>query len=74
MVEIPQRDDSVARFEPHELARAYLSAYHLALDEDVEEHPMLEAMRNSSDPQWRTMWDDLLTTERTGPIEDLSEP
>ncbi len=75
MVEIPQRDGTVRRFEPDELPKAYISAYDLALGREVEEHPMLDAMRNSSDPKWREMWGDLLTPEpgNLGPVEDLSE-
>jgi hypothetical protein len=53
----------VARFPVTELEAAYLSAYEGALGEDAEEHPMLEAIRNSSDPKWRSMWDDPITTD-----------
>jgi len=75
MVEIPQKDGSVKRFPSSAVQDAYLSAYALALGQakPVDEHPMLDALRNSSDPQWRTMWDDLLEVARDDPAEDLSE-
>jgi hypothetical protein len=75
MIEIPQKGGEVARFPESAAAEAYLSAYALALGQNVEAHPMLDAMRNSSDPQWASMWADLLTDDADtgGEVEDLSE-
>jgi hypothetical protein len=73
LIAIPQRGGTVRRFSSEELAEAYTSAYRLALGQGGEPHPMLEAMRNSTDARWRSMWDDLHTTDRTRPTTDLSE-
>jgi hypothetical protein len=46
MIEIPQRDGTVARFPQSVAAEAFLS-----LSEGLE-HPLLAAARASSDPAW----------------------
>ena len=77
LIEIRQRDGTVARFP----ASAGLEAFkthmaRLGAGEDAPpEHPLVEAARNSSDPEWFNSFfatDD--PEEWTKPIEDLSEP
>ena len=53
---IPQHDGSVRVFPDHELIEAYRNLYArlCAGDDAPEEHPMLAAARNSTDPAWST--------------------
>ena len=76
-IEIRQRDGTVARFP----ASAGLEAFktHMARlgagENAPPEHPLVEAARNSSDPEWSNSFfatDD--PEEWVQPIEDLSEP
>ena len=46
MIEIPQKDGTVARFPQSVAAEAFLSLC------EGREHPLLEAARNSSEPSW----------------------
>lgn len=76
MVEIPQRDGTVARFPQSALAEAY--ANHMArlgAGEDAPpEHPLLVAARNSSDSRWLPSVYVEDPAEWVRPVEDLSEP
>ena len=76
MIEIPQRDGSVARFP----ARAGWDAFMNLMDrlgagEDAPpEHPMIEAIRNSSDPEWTgSFYFCNAPHEWIEPVKDLSE-
>jgi hypothetical protein len=76
MIEIPQRDGTVARFP----ARAGLDAFmnlmaRLGAGEDAPpEHPVIEAVRNTSDPKWsRSFLAINDPDEWVQPVEDLSE-
>ena len=53
VVTIPQPDGTVLRFPESELKAAFLNAYSRTIGEDVPEHPMSIAARNSTDPTWR---------------------
>jgi hypothetical protein len=72
VVSIPQRAGPPARFPECALADAYVNAVRRECGEDVEEHPLSTAARNSSDPKWR---DSLVAgvEEVPEPPEDLSE-
>ncbi len=77
MIAIPQRDGSVKRFTEQDLEDALLNMVERAgAGEDAPpEHPVLEAVRNSDDPQWRNSFFAVGDPEaHTEPIEDLSEP
>jgi hypothetical protein len=76
MIEIPQRDGSVARFP----ARAGWDAFKNLMDrlgagEDAPpEHPLIEAVRNTTDPEWsRCVLAVNDPEEWVEPVEDLSE-
>ncbi len=72
LISIPQRDGTVRRFPESDLAAAFLNALDRERGEDVPEHPLSSAARNSPDPQWR---DSVLVgpEEVPAPPEDLSE-
>ena len=55
------------------LADAYVNAVRRTCGEDLPEHPLSAAARNSPDPQWR---DSVVAgpEEEPGHVEDLSEP
>jgi hypothetical protein len=76
MIEIPQRDGSVALFP----ARAGWDAFMNLMDrlgagEDAPpEHPLIEAVRNTTDPEWsRCVLAVNDPEEWVEPVEDLSE-
>ena len=72
---IPQQHGPERRFTKAGLEAAYLDAYQRAIgatESGYEEHPVLQAMRNSSDPRWRDVWADLLDAANLKPAEDLS--
>ncbi len=76
-ISIPQRDATVKRFTEQDLQDASLNMVERAgAGEDAPpEHPILEAVRNSDDPQWRNSFFAVGDPEaHTVPIEDLSEP
>jgi hypothetical protein len=76
MISIPQRDGTVARFPQSELREAYVSLMErLGAGEDAPpEHPLLVAIRNSSDPEFcRSAFLCEDPDEHTKPIPDLSE-
>jgi len=75
-IRIPQRDGSVARFPEGAAAAAYLNwLERMGAGADAPpEHPMLAAVRNSPDPEWKNsvyMVED--AEDHVRPIEDLSE-
>jgi hypothetical protein len=76
MIEIPQRNGTVARFP----ARAGWDAFMNLMDrlgagEDAPpEHPLIEAVRNTTDPEWsRSVLAVNDPEEWVEPVEDLSE-
>jgi len=66
MIEIPQKDGTVARFSQSVAAEAFLSLC------EGREHPLLEAARASSDAAWSEGVYSTVPTELRN-IEDLSE-
>jgi hypothetical protein len=75
-IRIPQRGGGVARFPESALDDAYLNLQaRLGAGEDAPpEHPLLVAVRNSTDREWQNsvyMVED--PDEHTRPIEDVSE-
>ena len=72
VITIPQRNGPPARFPESDLADAFLNAHRRTLGEDLEEHPLSAAARNSSDPAWR---ESVMAgpEEVPDPPEDLSE-
>ncbi len=77
MIEIPQRDGTVARFSQSAAIEAYMNVCdRLGAGEDAPpEHPMLEAIRNASSPEsWHATYQaDVDPEEWVKPVEDLSE-
>lgn len=75
MISIPQRDGTIARFPQSDVKDAYKNLMdRLGAGADApEEHPLLTAARNSSDPAWSgsTYSVDEGWTDH---VEDLSEP
>jgi len=53
VVSIPQPGGPPARFPESALKDAFVNAVRRTCGEDVEEHPLSTAARNSSDPKWR---------------------
>jgi hypothetical protein len=76
MVEIPQRDGTVARFPQTALKDAYANhTARMGAGEDAPpEHPLLVAARNSSEPKWRESVYVEDPEAWVQPVEDLSEP
>ena len=77
MLVIPQKDGTVKRFPASEGMVAYMNLMErLGAGEDAPpEHPMIAAVRNSSNPEWtKTFWDAGDPDEWVKPIPDLSEP
>jgi hypothetical protein len=75
-ISIPQRDGTVRRFPAGTDKEAFTNLMdRLGAGEDAPpEHPMLAAVRNSSDPDWRgTFYFVEDPEEVTRPVEDLSE-
>ena len=73
IVSVPQRDGTVVRFPESALEDAFRSAVARIRGEDVPDHPLSRAARDSSDPGWRGSayaWGE----EVAEPPEDLSEP
>ena len=71
VVAIPQPDGPPARFPEGALKDAYVNAFRRGCGEDLPEHPLSSAARNSPDPQWR---DSVVAgpEEVPGHVEDLS--
>lgn len=77
IVTIPQRDGTVKRFPQRQLAEAFMSnANRLKASVNGEpvpdEHPVVVAAANSSDPAWRDSFFGEMDLE-LGEVEDLSE-
>jgi hypothetical protein len=76
VITIPQRDGTVARFPKSAFGEAFVNAVdRLGAGPDAPpRHPLLEAVRNSSDPRWRdSCFSDIDYPGATMPLEDLSE-
>jgi hypothetical protein len=76
MIEIPQRDGSVARFPAGAGWDAFMNLMdRLGAGEDAPpEHPLIEAVRNTTDPEWsRSVLAVNDPEEWVEPVEDLSE-
>jgi hypothetical protein len=67
IIEIPQRDGTVARFPETAIREAYLNAMdRIGAGPDAPpRHPLLEAARNSSDPRWREVGPGLAAERKT---------
>ena len=74
VVSIPQPGGTVRRFPESALKDAYLNVCdRIGAGEDAPpEHPLIEAARNSTDPEWSGS---IFATDgdATEPVEDLSE-
>ena len=76
VVSIPQRDGTTARFPKAALRDSFLNlmARLGAGEEAPPEHPLIEAVRNSSGPGWSgTIWEAGDPDAWTEPVSDLSE-
>jgi hypothetical protein len=76
MIVIPQRDGTVARFPAEEGMEAYMNLMdRLGAGEDAPpEHPLIAAVRNSTDPEWSQSFYAVNDPEEwVQPVEDLSE-
>jgi hypothetical protein len=75
MIEIPQRDGTVARFPRSAGMDAYMNLFdRLGAGEDAPpEHPLIAAVRNSSDPKWSESFFAVNDEGWTDPVEDLSK-
>jgi hypothetical protein len=76
MIVIPQRDGTVRRFPAEEGMKAYMNLMNrLGAGEDAPpEHPLIEAVRNSSDSEWTwTFYTVNDPDEWIKPVPDLSE-
>jgi hypothetical protein len=75
MIEVPQRDGTVRRF-PQSAGKAAFTNLMERMGAGVDappEHPLVEAARNSSDPEWSESFYAGGGEGFTDPIEDLSE-
>jgi len=76
MIDIPQRDGTVRRFTEQDMKDAFVNLVDRggAGEDAPPEHPLLEAVRNSSDPEWLNSFYFAGDPEaHTQPVEDLSE-
>jgi hypothetical protein len=76
MIVIPQRDGTVARFPAEEGMEAYMNLMdRLGAGEDAPpEHPLIAAVRNSTDPEWsQSFYAVNDPDEWIKPVPDLSE-
>jgi hypothetical protein len=77
MIEILQKDGTIARFPQSAGKEACLNWFDRlgAGDDAPPEHPMLVAVRNTSDPEWQKSFYYVNDPEaHTRPVPDLSEP
>ena len=76
MFTVPLEGGRVAEFSQRALVDAYLEMYSRAIgdpDTPEEEHPLIAAIRTSSDAKWRNCFADLLDPENLhASAEDLS--
>ena len=75
MIEIPQKDGTVARFPKSASMEAFANLVgRMGAGEGAPpEYPLLEAARNSSKPEWSESFYAAGGAGWTDPIEDLSE-
>ena len=75
MIEIPQKDGMVARFPKSASMEAFANLVgRMGAGEDAPpEHPLLEAARNSSEPEWSESFYAAGGEGWTDQVEDLSE-
>jgi hypothetical protein len=75
MIVIPQQDGTVRRFPRSAGMDAYMNLFdRLGAGEDAPpEHPLIAAVRNSSDPKWSESFFAVNDEGWTDPVEDLSE-
>jgi hypothetical protein len=74
---IPQKDGTVRRFPKSASREAFSNLMERlgAGEEAPPEHPMIEAARNSSEPEWASSFYAANNPEEwVKPIENLSEP
>jgi hypothetical protein len=77
VISIPQKDGTVRRFPQSAGLEAFTNLMDRlgAGEEAPPEHPMIEASRNSSDPEWASSFYAANDPEEwVKPIENLSEP
>jgi hypothetical protein len=78
VISIPQKDGTVRRFPQSAGPEAFVNLMaRLGAGEGAPpEHPLVEAVRNSSDPEWLSSFYGSCTDPEawTEPVEDLSEP
>jgi hypothetical protein len=77
MIVIPQRDGTIKKFPQPAGREAFMNLMdRLGAGEDAPpEHPLIEAVRNSSDPKWSRSFFAVNDPDGwTKPVEDLSEP
>jgi hypothetical protein len=78
VISIPQLDGTVARFPPDASREAYLNLcnrHGAGISKAPPEHPLLAAVRNSSDPWWlQSAYHCEDPDEWVQAVEDLSEP
>jgi hypothetical protein len=77
-ITIPQQDGTVRRFPQSAGLEAFTNLMERlgAGEEAPPEHPMIEAARNSSDPEWAESFygANVDASAGTEPVGDLSEP
>ncbi len=75
MIGIPQQDGTVKRFPQSAGMEAFINLMdRMGAGEDAPpEHPLIEAARNSSEPEWSQSFYATNSEGWTDPIEDLSE-
>ncbi len=76
MIEIPQKDGTVARFPQSAARDAFINLMdRMGAGENAPpEHPLIAAARNSSDPKWaNSIYAVEDPAAHVAPIEDLSE-
>ena len=75
MIEIPEQDGTVKRFPRSAGMDAFMNAWdRLGAGENAPpEHPLVVAVRNSSDPGWSSSFYAANDENWTDPIKDLSE-
>ena len=77
VISIPQKDGTVRRFPQSAGLEAFTNLMDRlgAGEEAPPEHPMIEAARNASDPEWASSFYAANDPEEwVKPIENLSEP
>jgi hypothetical protein len=76
MIVLPQEDGAVKRFSQQDSVDAFINLCDRlgAGDDTPPEHPMIEAIRNSTEPKWTGSFYAVNNPEEwVKPVEDLSE-